>query len=105
MKRAVATQLAPLMEALRAHPVLREVREAHFHLHGREFLHFHDEPDGVVADVRLATGRVRLPAASRSDQAELLERVDRTLEALESRERGRRRSERRRRPRNDGGSR
>ncbi len=33
-----------------SHPALLEVRPTEFQLHGRDFLHFHDAPAGVVAD-------------------------------------------------------
>lgn len=91
MKQATLDRIAPLLEELRAHPALSEVRPTEFELDGREFLHFHEQPDGVVADVRLAEGRVSMPVSSRSEQAELLERIDHSLESLEARARDRRR--------------
>ncbi len=38
MKTATLERLAPLLNLLRAHPALREVRPAAFHLNGRDFL-------------------------------------------------------------------
>lgn len=99
MKRATLDRLAPLLEALRAHPALLEVRPTQFQLHGRDFLHFHDGPDGVVADVRLAEGRVSMPVSSSSEQAELLERIDHTLLAVDIRVRDRHRRGRHQRDR------
>jgi hypothetical protein len=69
---------------LREHPVLREVRPTVFHVDGRDFIHFHEEPDGIFADVRLATGQIRMPASTQADQAELLERIEGTLASLAS---------------------
>jgi hypothetical protein len=91
MKRATLDRIAPLLGVLRAHPALVEVRPTEFQLHGREFLHFHDEPDGVVADVRLAEGRMSMPVSSRSEQAEFLERIDDTLLSVDIRVRDRQR--------------
>jgi hypothetical protein len=93
---AVLDRILPLLEELRARPVLREKRPGVFYLNSREFLHFHDSPNGIVADVRLAEGQVRLPVTSSSQQADLLERIDDCLEVVESRatERRRRRGRR-----------
>jgi hypothetical protein len=78
-------RISPLLEELRARPVLRERRPGVFELKSRAFLHFHDDASGVFADVRLAEGFVRLPVTSGSQQAELLERIDDCLSAVESR--------------------
>lgn len=96
MREATLDRIAPLLTVLRAHPALHEARPAEFEVDGREFLHFHDEPDGVVADARLAEGRVSMPVSSRTEQAELLERIDRSLGSLETRARDRQRRGRRR---------
>jgi hypothetical protein len=88
MRRAGAATLeriAPLLVALRSHPALREGRPGHFHLGAREVLHFHDDPAGVFADLRLAAGFVRLPATSPAEQAEVLGRLEECLDVLESR--------------------
>jgi hypothetical protein len=97
MKEETLDRIAPLLEALRAHPALLEVRPTEFQLDGRDFLHFHDEPDGVVADVRLAEARVSMPASSSAEQAELLERIDHALSSSDVRLRDRQRRHRRRR--------
>lgn len=103
MKRAALDRIAPLLDVLRAHSALREVRPTVFHLNDRDFLHFHiilhshDEPGGVFADVRLTKGIVRMPVSSRSEQAELLERIYESLSSLDSRVRDRQRRGRRRR--------
>lgn len=92
MKRAgTATleQIAPLLQELRAHPVLREGRPGHFFLRSREVLHFHDDPDGIFADLRLADGFVRLRVTTSAEQAELLGRIEDCLTTIESRVAGR----------------
>jgi hypothetical protein len=97
LKQATLDAIAPLLDALRAHPALLEVRPAEFQLAGHDFLHFHEEPDGVVADVRLVEGRVSMPVSSSSEQAEFLERIDPALVSLDVRSRDRQRRGRRRR--------
>jgi len=98
---ATLERIAPLLEALRARPALREARPGVFSLKSRAFLHFHDDPDGMYADVRLADEFVRLRVSSPSEQADLLERIDDRLASLETRAEGRRRRERRCRRRAD----
>jgi hypothetical protein len=88
MKHAGPSTLAripALLGELRARPVLRERRPGVFELKSRAFLHFHDDPSGVFADVRLAQEFVRLPVTSASQQADLLARIDDCLSAIESR--------------------
>ena len=88
MKHAGPSTLArisPLLEELRARPALREARPGVFELRSRAFLHFHDDPSGIFADVRLADDFVRLPVTSSSEQWDLLERIDRCLSCIESR--------------------
>jgi hypothetical protein len=74
-----------LLAELRARSVLRERRPGVFELKSRAFLHFHDDPSGVFADVRLADDFVRMPVTSRSQQSDLLARVDDCLSAIEGR--------------------
>src|SRR4029450_8771891 len=83
-------RISPLLEALRARSVLRERRPGVFELKSRAFLHFHDDPSGIYADVRLSDGFVRLPVTSSAQQSDLLERIDDCLSAIESRDTGRR---------------
>jgi hypothetical protein len=87
MKSATLESLEPLLNLLRDHASLSEVRPAEFHLKGRGFLHFHEEPDGLVADVLLNAGRLRMPVTSSAQQAEFLERIADILESLERRTR------------------
>lgn len=89
-------RIAPLLAALRARGVLHERRPGVFELHSRAFLHFHDDPSGVFADVRLADAFVRLAVTSRAEQAELLDRIDDCLSAVETRATSKRRREKRR---------
>jgi hypothetical protein len=82
---ATLARIPALLEDLRAHPALRETRPGVFTLKGRAFLHFHDDPSGIFADVRLAHEFVRLPVTTRSQQADLLDRIDDCLDAIDAR--------------------
>ncbi len=91
---ATLARISPLLEELRARPVLREQRPGVFYLKSRAFLHFHDDPSGIFADVRLAEGFVRLPVTSSSQQSDLLEQIDNRVSSIESRATGKRRERR-----------
>jgi hypothetical protein len=94
---ATLARIEPLLAQLRALPLLRETRPGVFELKSRAFLHFHDDPSGVFADVRLAGDFVRMPVTSSSEQADLLERIDDCLSELGSRATESRATDRRRR--------
>lgn len=53
---AVLDQLEPLLGELRALPGLKERSRGVFYRKGRAFLHFHEDPKGLFADVRNAAG-------------------------------------------------
>jgi len=99
MKHAGPSTLArisSLLEDLRARAALEEKRAGVFYLKSRAFLHFHDDPGGVFADVRLADEFVRLRVTTSSEQSDLLERIDDCLSSVESRTPGRQRRRKRR---------
>jgi hypothetical protein len=86
MKHADATTFARLDDvliALRAMPDLREPRPGAFSRAGRAFVHFHDDPTGLFADVRLdADGPfLRLPVTSRAQRRDFLARVRSALDS------------------------
>ena len=59
MKHATASaldQLEPLLGELRALPGLKERSHGVFYRKGRAFLHFHEDPKGLFADIREAAG-------------------------------------------------
>ncbi len=87
---ATLDRITALLEDLRARAALRETRPGCFSLKSRAFLHFHDDPSGVFADVRLSDDFVRMPVSTRSEQADLLARIDECLSTVESRVKGRR---------------
>ncbi|WP_430418779.1 hypothetical protein [Phenylobacterium sp.] len=49
---AALDQLETLLNALRAVPSLRETSRGVFYRRGRAFLHFHEDPRGLFADLR-----------------------------------------------------
>ena len=71
--------LEPLLAELRLRAALREKRPGVFYLKSRAFLHFHEDPKGLFADVRLADDFVRRPVSTNRQRAALLRAVDRLL--------------------------
>jgi hypothetical protein len=84
MKEATLEKLLPLLNFLRSYEVLEETGENKFLLGGRDFIHFHDDPDGLWADAKLSKGRIRVSVAGASEQGELMEMIASKLETLES---------------------
>lgn len=46
-------RLAPLLRRLRTMPGLKEPRPGVFYRRAKAFLHFHDDPSGLYADLRM----------------------------------------------------
>ena len=77
-----------LLEALRGFPGLQERKPGIFYLRSAAFLHFHEDPAGVFADVKLDQIKFeRLPVNTKDDQDELMRQVARTLGPLTPRSR------------------
>jgi hypothetical protein len=60
MKHATALaldQLEPLLAKLRQLPGLKERSRGVFYVKARAFLHFHEDPAGLFADIRAADGK------------------------------------------------
>ncbi len=57
-------RIAPLLEQVRALGVLKEKKRGCFYLKARSFLHFHEDPGGMFADVGDERIRVDEPAGA-----------------------------------------
>jgi hypothetical protein len=68
-------QLESFLRQLRAIKELKEKSRGVFYCQGRAFLHFHEDPAGLFADVRFAKDFERLEASSVSQRAILLRRI------------------------------
>ena len=82
MKHAGADALdriAPLLGQLRKRADLQEKRPGVFYWKSRAFLHFHEDPKGIFADVRLRDDFTRLPVNTKVQRETLLGKVDRRL--------------------------
>lgn len=68
-------RLEPLLVELRALEPLREKKRGVFYRKSRAFLHFHEDPAGLFADVRLGEDFDRFPVGTRAQQRALLQRI------------------------------
>ncbi len=79
---ATLQTLAPLLARLRALPGLVERRTGCFYKGSRAFLHFHEDPSGTHADVRLdGPDFTRLRAETAQEQDALVMAVGNALDA------------------------
>ncbi len=73
---AALEALAPLLGLLRARTDLVERTPGCFYRRAQAFLHFHEDPEGLFADVKLEGKRfTRLRVSTPAEQAALWERV------------------------------
>jgi hypothetical protein len=73
-------RLEPLLADLRGYPQLTERTRGVFYRGSRAFLHFHEDPSGLYADVRPGEEFERLRVESAAERAELLATIDRALD-------------------------
>ena len=75
MKHAGATALETLRDLLanlRRRTALIERRPGIFYVSGEAFLHFHEDPAGLFADLRLGSDWQRFPVKSRKNEPSFL---------------------------------
>jgi hypothetical protein len=76
---AALDQLEGLLADLRTMPGLNEKTRGIFYRGSQAFLHFHEDPTGLYADVRLDVDFERMRVTSAQEQKALLTRVRHTL--------------------------
>lgn len=74
-------QLEPLLAQIRQRQGLKEKKRGTFYRKTQAFLHFHEDPAGLFADIRSAPDQdfCRFPVSTQSQQQTLLEALDRAL--------------------------
>ena len=81
--KATLALLEPFLAELRQRPPLREKSNGSFYVKSKGYLHFHDDPTGIFADVKLDFVEfVRYRATTETEQRALLARIDRSLATL-----------------------
>jgi hypothetical protein len=89
MKRAgkeALSKLQPILDALRGHSVLVERTPGSFYLRSRGFIHFHEDPSGLFADLKEDLARHRV--TSRTEQRAFLVRLGRCLKSASTTAKG-----------------
>ena len=84
--REALDALESLLRDLRSVDGLREKSRGVFYRKSRAFLHFHEDPSGLYADVRFEAVFERLRATTRAEQRVLLARVRRFVRAANATE-------------------
>jgi hypothetical protein len=78
---AALDRLDDLLQAVRRqHPQLKERKRGAFYRGGAGWLHFHEDPAGLFADLKIGGTWERLPVNSAAERATLLARLAQTLE-------------------------
>jgi hypothetical protein len=72
-------QLEPVLAKLRRLDGLRERKRGAFYRGSSAFLHFHEDPAGFFADLKVADDFVRFPVNSDAEVEKLLARATRAL--------------------------
>ena len=66
-------ELDSLLREIRAHPALVERTPGCFYRKSKAYLHFHEDPSGIYADIKLgASGFTRVKVTTAPEQARLL---------------------------------
>jgi hypothetical protein len=76
LKHAVAATLAnlnPLLEQIRQESLLRERTPGAFYLKSSGFLHFHEDPAGIFADLKMNGSFQRFAVTTPSEQQTFIE--------------------------------
>jgi hypothetical protein len=69
-------ELEPFLERLRAVPGLVEMNRGVFYVRSKAFLHFHEDPSGLHADVRLGPEFSRFRVETQEERDDLLTRIE-----------------------------
>lgn len=69
-----------LQEVRRRHPDLKERKRGAFYRGGQGWLHFHEDPAGLFADLKVAGAWSRHPVNSAAERQAMLHRLAETLQ-------------------------
>jgi hypothetical protein len=72
-------QLSDLLDQIRQRQGLKEKKLGIFYRKSKSFLHFHEDPAGIFADISSGTDFHRYPVNSTKEQGALLAAIDRSL--------------------------
>ena len=72
---AALDQLEGLLAQIRAHAELKEKSRGCFYHKSRGFLHFHEDPEGLFADLKTGADFERFRVSTRAEQSALLKKL------------------------------
>jgi hypothetical protein len=72
-------RLSDLLDQIRQRQGLKEKKLGIFYRKSKSFLHFHEDPTGIFADLTVGETFDRYPVNTAKESKELLEAIDRTL--------------------------
>ena len=78
---AALDALDELLVKLRTRPTLKERSRGVFYLKSSAFLHFHEDPAGFFADLKVGGDFVRFRVSTAKERAALLRELDRALKS------------------------
>jgi hypothetical protein len=73
--REALDQLADLLDDIRKQDALKEKKRGVFYLKSAAFLHFHEDPGGLFADLRAGSTWERLPVTTQTHRRRFLSRM------------------------------
>jgi hypothetical protein len=76
---AALQNLADLLDRIRTRDGIREKKHGVFYRKSKPFLHFHEDPAGMFADLAAGAGFDRYPINAEPEQIVLLAAIDRAL--------------------------
>ena len=77
---AALEEIGPLLAEIRKRPHLREKSPGSFYAKSKAYLHFHEDPAGMFADVKLDFVEfTRMRATTAKEQKALLAKIDKSL--------------------------
>lgn len=79
---ATLNTLSPLLEQIRQVAVLRERTPGAFYLKSSGFLHFHEDPAGIFADLKVAGKFERFPVTTSAEQQTFIEKFHTVIKQL-----------------------
>ena len=79
---AALRSLAALLEQIRKKRGIKEKKLGIFYRKSKPFLHFHQDPDGLFADLNTGADFARYPVTTPREQQVFLSAVDRALNPL-----------------------
>lgn len=77
--QAALLEIGDLLDQLRARPGIKEKKFGIFYWKSKSFLHFHEDPAGMFADLSIDADFERYPVNTRKEWKVLLSAVDRAL--------------------------